>query len=597
LRDCKHIIVIFLIIILSLFLWNCSSHKKLLIEIQKDPPSPALEEHISQEALTEEEPPPIEEKKEQSDQEQLSQEADITQKEQDPSELLEEALDAYQDARIAWERGDFDTSLAALDEAYSLILKLELPQDSSLIQAKNDLRLLIAQRIQEIYGSRLITAGDNYQTIPLVENKHVLAEIKSFQTKEKKDFEEAYKRSGRYKEMINEEMKKAGLPEELSWMPIIESGFKVNAYSRARALGLWQFISSTGYRFGLKRDRWIDERMDPVKATQAAIKYLNELHSLFGDWTTALAAYNCGEFRVQRVIRLQRIEYLDNFWDLYTMLPKETARFVPRLIATLLIINNPEKYGFNLPSPDPPLRYETIKINRPIRLSSLSKKLGLGSEALASLNSELRYKATPEHEYLLKIPIGSGGKALAAVNSISRWIPPEATYVYHYVRRGETVSGIAKRYRTSVTAIARLNRLSRNYLIRPGQRLKVPGRGRSYVSARPFQLIKDGEKLVYIVRRGDSLYRIANSFSTTVQRIKKENNLRSDNLSIGQKLVIQSGRPEGATLYTVKTGDTPFEIAKKYRMNLNTLLNLNGLHSRSKIYPGQKLWVTPNDSK
>ncbi len=596
-RDCKHIIVIFLIIILSLFLWNCSSHKKLLIEIQKDPPSPALEEHISQEALTEKEPPPIEEKKEQSDQEQLPQEADITQKEQGPSELLEEALDAYQDARIAWERGDFDTSLAALDEAYSLILKLELPQDSSLIQAKNDLRLLIAQRIQEIYGSRLITVGDNHQTIPLVENKYVLAEIKSFQTKEKKDFEEAYKRSGRYKEMINEEMKKAGLPEELSWMPIIESGFKVNAYSRARALGLWQFISSTGYRFGLKRDRWIDERMDPVKATQAAIKYLNELHSLFGDWTTALAAYNCGEFRVQRVIRLQRIEYLDNFWDLYTMLPKETARFVPRLIATLLIINNPEKYGFNLPSPDPPLRYETIKINRPIRLSSLSKKLGLGSEALASLNSELRYKATPEHEYLLKIPIGSGGKALAAVNSISRWIPPEATYVYHYVRRGETVSGIAKRYRTSVTAIAQLNRLSRNYLIRPGQRLKVPGRGRSYVSARPFQLIKDGEKLVYIVRRGDSLYRIANSFSTTVQRIKKENNLRSDNLSIGQKLVIQSGRPEGATLYTVKTGDTPFEIAKKYRMNLNTLLNLNGLHSRSKIYPGQKLWVTPNDNK
>lgn len=596
-KDCKHIIVIFLIIILSLFLWNCSSHKKLLIEIQKDPPSPALEEHISQEALTEKEPPPIEEKKEQSDQEQLPQEANITQKEQDPSELLEEALDAYQDARIAWERGDFDTSLAALDEAYSLILKLELPQDSSLIQAKNDLRLLIAQRIQEIYGSRLITAGDNHQTIPLVENKHVLAEIKSFQTKEKKDFEEAYKRSGRYKEMINEEMKKAGLPEELSWMPIIESGFKVNAYSRARALGLWQFISSTGYRFGLKRDRWIDERMDPVKATQAAIKYLNELHSLFGDWTTALAAYNCGEFRVQRVIRLQRIEYLDNFWDLYTMLPKETARFVPRLIATLLIINNPEKYGFNLPSPDPPLRYETIKINRPIRLSSLSKKLGLGSEVLASLNPELRYKATPEHEYLFKIPIGSGEKAMAAVNSISRWIPPEATYVYHYVRRGETVSGIAKRYRTSISSIARLNRLSRNYLIRPGQRLKVPGRGRSYVSARPFQLIKDGEKLVYIVRRGDSLYRIANSFSTTVQRIKKENNLRSDNLSIGQKLVIQSGRPEGATLYTVKTGDTPFEIAKKYRMNLNTLLNLNGLHSRSKIYPGQKLWVTPNDSK
>lgn len=511
----------------------------------------------------------------------------------DPSLLLEEGLDAYNDGLHAWQRGDFDTALAALDEAYSLILKLDLPPDSPLIQEKNDLRLLIAQRIQEIYGSRLVTVGDNSRTIPLVENKHVAAEIKIYQTKERKLFDEGYKRSGLYREMILEELKKAGLPEQLSWIPLIESWFKVRALSRARALGLWQFISSTGYRFGLKRDRWIDERMDPVKSTQAAIKYLKELHSLFGDWTTALAAYNCGEIRVQKTIRSQRINYLDNFWDLYLMLPRETARFVPRFVAALLIIDDPEKYGFNLPPPYPPLKFEMVTIQRPVKLSSLSKSLGLESNRLASLNPDLRHDATPDYEYSLKVPFGYQKNTLSTINSISRWIPPEATYILHYVRRGETLSRISSRYRTTVSAIARLNRLRHVHLIRPGQRLKIPSRGSYYRSQPPPQLIAEGEKLVYVVRRGDSLYRIAHAFNTTVQRIKRENNLRSDVLRIGQKLVIQSGRPKGAKMYTVKRGDTPFEIARRYGMSLNLLLELNGLSLRSKIYPGQKLWVMP----
>ena len=151
---------------------------------------------------------------------------------------------------------------------------------------------------------------------------------------------------------------------------MIESWINTRAYSRAQALGLWQFIASTGNRFGLKRNLHIDERMDPIKSTRAAIKYLTELHSHFGDWTTALAAYNCGEYRFKRVIRSQRTNYLDNFWDLFEMLPRETARFVPRFIATLLIINNPEKYGFDFSTPDPPLEYEIISVNKPVRLSS-----------------------------------------------------------------------------------------------------------------------------------------------------------------------------------------------------------------------------------
>jgi len=395
-----------------------------------------------------------------------------------PAALMEQALETYQDAINAWEKGESDSALEALDEAYSIIAKLKISPETDLFQAKNDLRLMIAQRIREIYATHPGTVINNHKSIPLTENEYVSREIKSFQTREREYFLESYKRSGRYREMILKELNNAGLPEELSWIPIVESGFKVRAYSRARALGLWQFISSTGYRFGLKRDRWVDERMDPVKSTRAAAKYLSELHALFGDWTTALASYNCGEFRVQRVIRAQRINYLDNFWDLFIMLPPETARFVPRIIAALLIIQDPEKYGFELPEPDPPIKYEIVLVDKPVKLTSLSETLGLEKEVLADLNPELRHDATPEREYHLNVPEDFGRQTLIAFQSLTRWIPPEASYIIHRVRRGETVSGIARRYRTSISAIARLNHLRRNYMIKPGQRLKIPTRGR-----------------------------------------------------------------------------------------------------------------------
>ncbi len=580
---------------LSLFLWGCSSHKAVTTEATGPDPIEQLPEYQAaqaeettpvlpnqQEILLAE--PPSEQKAEEEAPERIA-----------PAEALDGAMSAYQEALIAWDQGDLEHAVESLDEAYSLITQIELAVDSPLLQEKNDLRLLIAQRIQEIYASQATAIGGNHGSIPLVENKWVDAEIKSFTTGEKKLFEEAYQRSGRYRGMILEELRKEGLPEELSWMPMIESWFKIRAYSRASALGLWQFIASTGYRYGLKRDRYIDERMDPEKASRAATAYLKELHSWFGDWTTALAAYNCGEYRVRRVINAQRIEYLDNFWDLYQMLPRETARFVPRFIATVLIINDPEKYGMNLPPPDPLMKYETITVNKPMKLSSLSAQLGLNPDTIADMNPELRHKSTPDHEYQLKVPPGQREKALASAESLQRYVPPEATYVTHYVRQGDTVSGIASRYRTSVSAIARMNNLGRNYLIRPGQRLRVPSRsGTSYSSTQSRDLSKEGDRLVYTVKRGDSLYLIARSFNTSIQRIRSQNNLRSDTLQVGQKLVIQSGTPEGATFHTVRSGDTPFKIAQSYGMNLNALLSLNGLTTRSKIYPGQKLIVNTN---
>ena len=218
-------------------------------------------------------------------------------------------------------------------------------------------------------------------------NSDVEKEIRSFQGIERDNFIAAYQRSGMYRSAILKALKKAGIPEEFFWLPLVESLFKINAYSRARALGLWQFIPSTGYKFGLSRDEWIDERMDVQKSTQAAIAYLKELHNMFGDWLTVLAAYNCGEGRVLRVISRQNINYLDGFWDLYRQLPNETARYVPRFLATLHIVKNPQKYGFDLSTTEKPINFETVKVNKIMKLKDIAEKIEVSEEVLNLLNS------------------------------------------------------------------------------------------------------------------------------------------------------------------------------------------------------------------
>ena len=225
--------------------------------------------------------------------------------------LVTEALEACESAETLAQQGDLEGSLASLDFAYELLL--QIPDEPSLIQQKDDLRHLISRRLVEIYRSQMTTAADLNSPIPLDINEHVQREIARFTGAERRFFLESYQRSGRYRPMIVRKLREAGLPEELSWLPLVESGFKDRALSSARALGMWQFISSTGSRYGLDRTHWVDERMDPEKSTDAAILYLTDLHGMFGDWTMALASYNCGENRVKSLIRRQKDPHLDGF--------------------------------------------------------------------------------------------------------------------------------------------------------------------------------------------------------------------------------------------------------------------------------------------
>jgi membrane-bound lytic murein transglycosylase D len=388
--------------------------------------------------------------------------------------VLDAALEQIDSSQEFWTAGDRDRAIDALDQAYAIILKLPADADAKAVQQKEDLRFVISKRLTEIYASRFRSVSGNGKEIPLTVNEHVEREIKLFQTLERDFFLESYERSGRYREQFAKTIRDAGMPEDLAWLPLIESGFKVKALSRARALGLWQFIPSTGYKFGLKRNDWVDERLDPEKSTMAAIAYMKELHQIFGDWATVLAAYNCGEGNVLRVIRQQKINYLDNFWDLYERLPRETARYYPRFLAVLAIVKDPAKYGFTLGETDKPLPYETVKVERPVHLQKLSEKLELSFEDLAALNPELRHAATPGAPYDLKVPPGSRETVLAAVASLPKWSPPKQTYVVHRVRRGETLSTIAVRYRTSIGRIMEANNLRSGRIIRAGQKLKIP---------------------------------------------------------------------------------------------------------------------------
>jgi membrane-bound lytic murein transglycosylase D len=465
----------------------------------------------------------------------------------DNAKLLADSLATYESAQALWEQGLVDEAFAALDAAYELMAAVDVEVDPLRAQEKEDLRRLISRRVVEIYASRPTAAGDLEGSIPLEINEHVQREILSFSGPERQFFLDAYARSGLYRPMILDELRAAGLPLELAWMPIVESGFKVRAYSSARALGMWQFIPSTGYRFGLERSNWIDERMDPYKSTKAAIAYLTELHGLFGDWLTALAAYNCGEHLVLRLLSSQPVSYFDHFWDLYLRLPHETRRYVPRFLAVRAILEDPAAYGFTLPEPLAPPELDIVRTERTADLGELERRLQLADGTIKGLNPELRRNATPPEAYDVKVPRGMTQQVAEVIAQLPHRVltadvaPASSARggSSHRVRRGETLSKVASRYGTTVDALVALNGLQSADRIWPGQTLRVRGGSSGSSSGGRSGGGSSGGTTTHRVRQGDNLWVIAQRYGTTVERIKSDNGLRGNLLRVGQKLVIR----------------------------------------------------------
>lgn len=529
--------------------------------------------------------------------------------EEDKQDLMDEALDLINESEKHWLKGDIEIAIDFLDQAYSLVVSAN--DNSELSRQKDDLRLMISRRILAIYSATKFTVTNGKASqIPLVLNEDVEKEIRSFQTNERNFFIQSFRRSAIYLPFILSELRRAGLPLELGWLPLVESGFKITALSSARALGLWQFIPSTGYQYGLSRNEWVDERMDMEKSTRAAIAYLSELHRMFGDWLTVLAAYNCGEGRLLRVISRQRINYFDRFWDLYHQLPYETARYVPRFLATLYIINDPAKYGFDFSSDesDPKISYayQKVKVSRSMRLKDIALLTDTTEETLNILNAELRRKVTPNTEYDLKLP----PEAVERFNEVRDNIPilkiiPKKI-VRHRIKKGETVEQIAKIYRIHSKVIRENNPRAVKRKLVAGQLLRVP--------------INEDDTFTVVGSSGqaESVQKITEESNVTssknkdqsggerkkISRIKQEasqavatpNYAKTTGKSAQKKELAIAKKPTEdpsgqIKTYVVQRGDNLNIIARKNNTTVNSLIKANKITERNSIFPGQQLKI------
>lgn len=418
----------------------------------------------------------------------------------------------------------------------------------------DDLNLFTIQvdpHLKELAGQHLLNTRFD---IPVVLNDDVLRLLNFYQNRGREIMEEGLKRSGMYVPLFREIFREEGVPLDLVYMAHVESHFKPNAYSRARARGLWQFMLGTGRLYGLRQDWWIDERSDIVKSTHAAAQHLRDLYERFGDWHLAMAAYNVGSSRIERVRR--RYGELD-YWAMVKrrMLPRETRSFVPSILAALIIFRNPERYGFSV-EPDPPLQFETVDLKEQVDLRVVAEEIDVRVTDLFALNPELRRGITPFHydDYELKVPLGKADFLKKRLAELPK--DRKVQVRHHKVKRGETLGLIAQRYSSSVSAIAQVNRIRNVHWLREGQDLLIPLAGgySAASAARSMEPTPQQLPATYIVRRGDSLSRISSRYRVTIKDLLLWNNLEVDQFIYpGQRIRILD-KTESVAENSQKTG-------------------------------------------
>lgn len=388
----------------------------------------------------------------------------------------------------------------------------------------------------EMGDTKFIVVDDRDGHIPLVRNKQVDQYINYFQTKGRRQFEIWLKRYVQYKDLILPILKEHELPEEFIYLAMIESGLNPKAYSKANASGMWQFVYATGKQYGLKRNWYLDERRDPVKATHAACRYLKDLNNLFDNWYLALAAYNCGE---GRVLRASKLHQTYDFWQLKS-LPKETRNYIPYFLSAAIIAKTPDAYGFKIPKAQP-IRFEEVVLEKSADLAVLARVAGIKPKTIRDYNPELRQSATPaEGSYILKLPMGKKEGFLATWNAIpenERFAPQ---FVMHRVRYGESLWTISKKYGVSIHDLASVNKIRNRNKVRVGQKLKVPLKGGHIWGTGENGGPPGYTKRNYKVKRGDTLGQIAEDFGTRASKIRRWNNMKygSQLIHPGQRLVI-----------------------------------------------------------
>ena len=459
--------------------------------------------------------------------------------------LLEPKLDVENDERLA---AEFDklvedihgVELAAIERGDVLSLhKYEAPPIESFAGLTFPVDPKVKQQVQqEIKSVR--------SDLPLISNDYVDGVITYFQNHARKYIQTVLERRGLYEPLIVAELRKENLPQDLIYLAAGESAFNPFALSHAGAKGIWQFMLGTGMLYGLKKDRWVDEREDPGKSTRAAARHLKDLYRTFGDWYLAMAAYDSGPVTVQRAI--ERTGYAD-FWMLRKLhaLPKETEDYVPIFLATALIAKDPKTYGFEV-APDPPLAPEQVVVAAPTDLRLVAQLIDRPVEDLVRLNPSLLRWTTPANnsQFVLNLPAGTKDAFERSVASI----PPDKRIWWraHKVEQGETLSDIAKKFRISPVSLAQANQIKGNEPLEEGAHLVLPLAAGNEGSLARVREHAPGRLYHYRVRTGDTLELIADRFDVFPYQIRRWNSLKSSRLVPGKTLKVYTpGKAETAS--------------------------------------------------
>ena len=479
-----------------------------------------------------------------------------------------QSLNHQRESLLSSSEGDRTPQTA--NEFSELELKEKKPLISSLIEKKEKHRI---------------------EDVPVELRPEVEVWIRYFTSRGRDRMKLYLERSKRYENLMRTALSRENLPENLVYMAMIESGFSPVARSRANAVGYWQFISSTGRRYGLKINQFVDERRDPVLSTVAAGKYLKDLHDLFGSWYLAMASYNAGEYRVNRAMMKY---YTRDFWKLShrKSIPRETREYVPKFMAAQLISEDPEKYGFTNLNYQKPIEFESVAIHKSISLKKLSKSLSLPHSDMKMLNPiyVTDYIPVPQNKsVVLRVPLGFSEKVTSEVITASIMSRPKNvnTYVYYKVRWGDTLYGLAQRNRTTVNTIARMNGISSRHTLKAGRVIKLPPRYSSSTLAQ-------ASPTFHKVRKGESLGKISRKYNVSVAQLKSLNRLPASLIiHPGQILTLKKAPKASSTKRThiVRKGETLIGISKKYQVQLVTLMNMNSLNFKSILKVGQRIHI------
>ncbi|MBD3335457.1 MAG: LysM peptidoglycan-binding domain-containing protein, partial [Candidatus Eisenbacteria bacterium] len=535
----------------------------------------------------------------------------------------------------------------ALGDAERLLDVLAVPIDT--LESAPD----ISDSLAAATKARLPSVEELFD-YPVVVNRRVLAWIDFYLGRGKATFNRSLERSGRYLRMARRIFAAEGVPQDLAFLAHVESGFRHNARSHARALGLWQFMRATARLYGLRCDSYVDERLDPEKETYAAARHLRDLHDRYDDWYLALAAYNAGAGKVNRAIRRTGSR---DFWRIARTryLRNETRNFVPAILAATILAKSPGAYGFTEET-DPPLAYETVSVDSPTDLRVVARCAGAPLAEIQALNPSLLHLQTPRgtDAFAVHVPQGTAERFRGAFAQI----PREQRLIFHRhrVRRGETLGGLARRYGASVRSIQNANGMGRRTTIYAGRTLKIPARD---IEDWSWSDLAGGDAVQHRVRRGECLNGIAQRYGVPMRSLQAANGIADPSLIYpGNILTIPRPGPaaarktgpadaggrrmhskraeergelrlntsidlgrvpstahivadarqaleeseeesaeEGPRIHRVRRGDTLSGIAARYGVSLSRLCRWNGLARSSTIRPGQEIHLSEPDGK